>query len=329
MLVGFDPRDVVADGPDLPPLFLEVGRGDQHGKVGLATCAREGGGHVVFLPLGIFDAEDEHVLGHPAFVAGHRRGDAERETFFSQQRIAAVARTVAPDFARFGEVHDVFLLVAGPRHILLALGQRGADGMHAGDDAFEIGVDQLEDFFSDARHDAHVDHDVGRVGQLHANLRHRRADRAHAERQHIHGASGHAAVEEPFERLAHLERIDPVVRRSGRLLGKRADERAVFDPCHVAGVRAGEVAARPFLLVQLDEGAGRDHLRAERVVFLLRAVDPVDGGGLAEVGHLLDPLQQMLVFGERLRGIAFFHGRERGQGPGRVNGKGSPEKGRS
>ena len=44
------------------------------------------------------------------------------------------------------------------------------------------------------------------------------AERAHAERDHVHGAAAHAAVEELREGLAHLVRVDPVVGRAGVLL---------------------------------------------------------------------------------------------------------------
>ena len=39
------------------------------------------------------------MLGQPAFVARHVRGDAQRKAFLAEQRVAAVARAVGPDFA--------------------------------------------------------------------------------------------------------------------------------------------------------------------------------------------------------------------------------------
>ncbi len=47
-----------------------------------------------------------------------------------------------------------------------------------------------------------------------------------------------------------------------------------------------------------------DHLRTEPVVLLPRAVHPVDGGGLREPGHLLDPLEQVVVLAQRDRRVA-------------------------
>jgi hypothetical protein len=49
--VGLDPGDVVADGPDLPA--VEAGGRDEHGEVGLAAGAGEGGGDVGLSPFGI------------------------------------------------------------------------------------------------------------------------------------------------------------------------------------------------------------------------------------------------------------------------------------
>ena len=52
-------------------------RRNQHGEVRLAAGARERRRDVGLLALRIFDAEDEHVLGHPAFVARHVGRDAQ------------------------------------------------------------------------------------------------------------------------------------------------------------------------------------------------------------------------------------------------------------
>ena len=85
------PADVVADRLDLPALD----GGDEHGQVGLAAGRREGAGDVAGLALGGGELQDEHVLGQPAVVAGHDRGDAQREALLAEQRVAAVARAVA------------------------------------------------------------------------------------------------------------------------------------------------------------------------------------------------------------------------------------------
>ena len=247
--VGLDPGDVVAYGPDLPA--FEAGGRDEHGEVGFAAGAGEGGGDVGLFASGRFDAEDEHVLGHPAFVAGDVGGDAEGEALLAEQRVAAVARAVGPDFAGFGEVDDVLVVVAGPGNVFLAGRERRADGVHAGDDALDVLVDFGEDGSADAGHDAHVDDGVGGVGELDADLRHGRADGSHGVRQDVHGAAAHAAAEERLELLAHDVGVFPVVGGAGVVFGERADEGAVFDAGDVVGGGAGVEAAGPEVFVEL------------------------------------------------------------------------------
>ncbi len=299
--VGFDPGDVVADGPDLPA--FETGGRDHHGEVGFAAGAGEGGGDVGLFggavgALGGFDADDEHVLGHPAFVAGDVGGDAEGEAFFAEERVAAVAAAVGPDLAGFGEVDDVLFVVAGPGDVLLAGCEGCADGVHAGDDALFVFVDFGEDGGADAGHDAHVDDGVGGVGELDADLGHGRADGAHGVGKDVHGAAAHGCRGRGLlELLAHHVGVFPVVGGAGGVFGERADEGAIFDAGDVVGGGAGEEAAGPELFVELGEGAGVDELVAEEVVLGLRAVDPVDAVGLAEVGHLFDPADEVFVGG--------------------------------
>ena len=121
-------------------------RGLHHGQVGLAAGAGEGAGDVVGLALGRGEAQDEHVLGQPALLAGHGRGDAQGQALLAQQGVAAVARAVRPDGRLVGEVHDVLVLgiaLARPGHVVLERGQRRADGVQAGDE-LAVGAERLE-----------------------------------------------------------------------------------------------------------------------------------------------------------------------------------------
>ena len=124
VLAELHPGDVVTDR-----LHRPAGQGrDQHRQVGLAARRGECAGDVLDLALGRGQLEDQHVLGQPALVARHHRGDPQREALLAQQRVAAVARAERPDLAALREVDDVLVLgVAGPRHVLLAVGQRRAD----------------------------------------------------------------------------------------------------------------------------------------------------------------------------------------------------------
>ncbi|OWW20117.1 hypothetical protein AYR66_12055 [Noviherbaspirillum denitrificans] len=241
-----------------------------------------------------FDAKDQHVLGQPALVAAHRGRDTQREALLAQQRIAAVAGAVGPDFAGFRIMDDVLGFIARPRDILLTRTQRLADGVHAGHE-LAFGAQHVVHGLAHAGHDAHVDGDVRGIGQLDADVGDRGTQRAHGERHHVHGAAAHAAVEQPVQGGAHFSGRHPVVGRAGVFLFRGADEGAVFDARHVGRVGAGQVAVRALGIVQLLHGAGGNHLCAQPIVFFLRAVAPVDALGLGQRGDFRDPVDQLLV----------------------------------
>lgn len=181
VLVGPEPCDVVADDGGFPAFFRVGFWRDEHGEVGLSAGGGEGGGEVGFGAVWCVDAEDEHVFCHPFVLAGDVAGDAEGEAFFPEEGVAAVAGAVGDDFAGFDEVGDVFVFVAGPWDVCLAVGEGGADGVGAFD---ELGVavaffrggaggfvfEALEDVAAHVGHDAHVDDDVGAVCDLDADF---------------------------------------------------------------------------------------------------------------------------------------------------------------
>ncbi len=235
------PADVVPDGLHLP----SRDGGDEHGQIGLAARRREGAGDVAHIAFGGGELEDEHVLGEPVVVAGHDRRDAQGEAFLPQQGVAAVARSVGPDLAGLGEMHDVLALgVTRPRHIRLARLERMSHRMQAGHELAVI-AEHLEGVGSHARHDPHGHHDVGGVGDLDTDVRDGRAQWAHREGHHVHGAAPHRAFEQLVERGPHLVGVAPVVGGAGVVLVLGADEGAVLDARHVAGVRAGPEAVGP------------------------------------------------------------------------------------
>ncbi len=90
--------------------------------------------------------------------------------------------------------------------------------MDAGHYALFVFVDFLENIDSDARHDSHVHDYVGRVRELHPDLRHRTAYRSHTEGEHVHGASLHGAVELFLQLTPHDVGIFPVVGGTGIIL---------------------------------------------------------------------------------------------------------------
>ena len=255
VLAEAQPRDVVSDDLRAPARDCWL----QHRQVGLTAGRREGGTDVVRLILRTDQLQDQHVLGHPALVAGHDGRDAQGVALLGQDGVAAVAGAVGPDFAVLREVGDVLSVVARPRDVLLTRLQRSADGVPALHELTGL-VDLRQGLCTHAGHDAHGHHDVGGVGELDAQLRLRIGDRAHAERNDVHRAAAHGAGEVLTHLLAHLLGLDPVIGRTGVLLLLGADEGAGLDASHVGRVGACEEAIRLCLLVQLDEGASLDQL---------------------------------------------------------------------
>ncbi len=98
---------------------------------------------------------------------------------------------------------------------------------------------------------------------------------------------------QPLKRPSSVRRIsarrDPVIGRAGVVLLLAADERAVLDPRHVGRIREGKVAAGPLDRIEPGQRAGRNHLRAQAVVFGLAAVAPDDAFRLRQRGDFADP----------------------------------------
>src|SRR5215471_4522991 len=111
------------------------------------------------------------MLREPALVATHHRCDAQCKTFLAEQRVAAVPRSERPNFTALRKVNDVFVIfVAWPRHIGLALFERRAYRMHARHER-TISPEHVVDSATHARHELHIDNDVGAVRELDADMR--------------------------------------------------------------------------------------------------------------------------------------------------------------
>ncbi len=131
-----------------------------------------------------------------------------------------------------------------------------------------VGVAELvERGLAHPRHDSHVQHDVEAIGQLDANLRQRRPERAHHVGQDVHRAPAHRAVEPSAQLRVSLDRVGPVVSRPRINFVRRTNEGQLFGACDVVGVRSMQVAARAFLLIQFDEYSCGDCLFGEPIFF--------------------------------------------------------------
>ncbi len=266
-------------------------RRHQHREIGLAASGRESAGDVVRAAFGALHAHDQHVLGEPAFVARLPARDAQRVALLAEQRVAAVAGADALDRELFREVHDE-----------AAVGIQIADRVQALHER-AVALDPVQRGRAHARHDAHVDHDVGAVGDLHAAARERRVDRPHAVRDHIHRAAAHRAVEQRIDFAVRFSRIHPVVVRTGVVAVARADERQVLDASDVGGTGAMQVTIRVGGLVELDKIAAAKHRFDQCRVFGVRPGAPVNRIRLGQSRDLLDPTLKRRIRRAHLDGI--------------------------
>ena len=91
------------------------------------------------------------------------------------------------------------------------------------------------------------------------------------------------------ERLAHLVGRDPVVRRPRVLLPFGADERAVLHPGHVRGIRPAPEAVRPQLRIQPGERPVLHQQAGQPVPLIIRAITPHDRVRLGQLRDLARP----------------------------------------
>ena len=300
------PRDVVADGLDL----VAGDRGLEHGEVGLATGRREGGGDVELLAGGLAgQAQDEHVLGHPAVAAGHRRGDTQGEALLAEQGVAAVTRTEGPDLVGLREVSDVLLIIAGPARVFLTGLKRNADGVNGGNPHAAL-IDEVHGSSTHAGHDAHVDNDVGRVGDLNTELGDGATKGTHGEGNHVHGATLHGTRELLVQGGLHFLGVGPVVGRARILFLLTADEGTGLNTRNVGRLGASKEGVGALLLVELGEHATLDHLRGQAIPLFLGAVAELDGVRGGQRSDFSNPLDD--IFGSvgrsRRTNVLFGHG---------------------
>ena len=168
------PGDVVADRLGFPAGHRRL----DHGEIGLAAGTWERRRDIAHLTLRRGELEDQHMLGEPALVARHDGGDPQRVAFLAEKRVAAIARTVGPDLTRLRIVHDIFGVVARPRHIAFAGRQRCTHRMDTGNEIAVI-ANGFESRASHPRHDAHRRDHIGAVGDLDAESAEGRAYRSH------------------------------------------------------------------------------------------------------------------------------------------------------
>ena len=249
------------------------------------------------------------MLCHPAVVASHGRGDPQSIGLLTQERISAVARAVGPDFVGLREVRDVLFIVAGPSAVFLAGLQGSADRVNGRDPLLTF-VDQIHGRSAHASHDPHVHDNIRRVGDLDAQLRDGSTNRAHRERDHVHGATLHGTIELLVKDFFHFLRVRPVVCGSSVLFLFGADERTRLNAGHVRRLGARKERVGTLLIVQTSEHACFDHEVGQAIPFFFGTIDKLNFFGFCQSGNPAHPLDN--TFGSAGRGgladIGFSNG---------------------
>jgi len=249
------------------------------------------------------------VLGHPAVAAGHRRGDTQGEALLAEQGVAAVTRTEGPDLVGLREVGDVLLIVAGPARVFLTGLKRSADGVNGGNPHAAL-IDEVHGSSTHAGHDAHVDNDVGGVGDLNTELGDGATKGTHGEGNHVHGATLHGTRELLVQGGLHFLGVGPVVGRARILFLLTADEGTGLNTRNVGRLGASEEGVGALLLVELGEHATLDHLRGQAIPLFLGTVAELNGVRGGQRSDFSNPLDD--IFGSvgrsRRTNVLFSHG---------------------
>jgi hypothetical protein len=262
VLAGLDPGDVVADGGHLPA--LEAARRDQHGEVGLAAGAGEGGRHVGLLAFGRLDAEDEHVLGEPALARGHAPGDAQGEALLPEEGVAAVARAEGPDGRSSGKWTMYCSPCCRARGRPSGPASSGlADGVQAGHELARLRRARSITLRPMRVMMLHVGDHVGRVGELDADVGDGRAQGPMLKGTTYRVRPRMQPLKRPFSYGLHLLGFHPVVGRPRLHLARQQMKVRSSDAGHVAGIGAREVAVGPLFGFSLTEGARFDENAAD------------------------------------------------------------------
>ena len=197
--------------------------------------------------------------------------------FLTQQGIAAVAGAETLNFEVFGKMHDEPVFRIQP-----------ANRMQPPDES-SFALDPAQCCISHARHEMHIDDDIGTVGNFHAAARKGRIDGAHAIGNDIQRAALHASAEFPFHQCTRLRRVHPVVVRAGVLLPRGAHKGQVFHAGYIRRVGTMKVTARMSFLVEFDEAARLQLPVDQFAILLFGAIAPVHLVGQGQCGNPFDP----------------------------------------
>ena len=144
-------------------------------------------------PCRVGQLEDQHVLGQPAVVAGHHRGDAQARS--TSCRAGRCRRSPSRTTRSRGSRGSARCTCCRGCTATARRPGRGSSGAptECTHGTQSPSPEHVERGLAHAGHDPHADRDVGGVGELHADVGDGRAERAHRERHDVHRAAPHGA----------------------------------------------------------------------------------------------------------------------------------------
>ena len=278
-----DPCDVVADALYFIARVAEMLGRDEHREVGLAARGGERRRDVLLFAVRPLDAEDEHVLRHPAFLSSEVGRNSQREALLAEQNVSAVTGVDRPDRVILREVHDPSVLLVDVALCVETL------------DEIAVLAERVQALLAHARHDDHIQNDIDGIGDLDADLGECGTDHAHRIGDNVHRSSLHLAARNVLAHLVTLFGALPDVRGTRVLFLGQADDRSRLYARNVVDRRSVQIAIGKEFLIEFDHLARGDRLCAKRLDLLLRAVDPDDLVRRRESRALLDKLQYFLI----------------------------------
>ena len=220
------------------------------------------------------------MFGHPALFARHPARDPQRETFFPEQCVAAVARANAPDQFFFRKMDDV-----APVRIQVAQGMKSRNEIR--------GVaEPVQRNFAHARHHSHAGDNVRAVGEFNSDAALWRRRGSQDIRDDVHRPALHRTREQTAQLFFGFSRRHPVVGRTGVFFFPRADEGDFFRARHVRRIAPVQETIRIGFRVQRQRMALANQLLLDAGVFFLGPVTPDSLIGAGHAGNRLHPLLQ-------------------------------------
>jgi hypothetical protein len=156
VLADTEPSDIVAYAPYLIALLGVVLGRNEHCEVGFTASRGECSANILCFAVRSLNAEDKHMLSHPAFLATKVGSDTQSEALLAEQNVSAVTGVNGPDGVVLGEVADVTIFFVDVSASVQTL------------DIVSGIAQSFKNIGANASHNQHIENDVDGVGKLDA-----------------------------------------------------------------------------------------------------------------------------------------------------------------